>query len=208
MGKKTGIRRKIASNIKYSEALEKKWEGYIIYWTDLDVVCKMRDVDLIWDEIATELDSRNWVNLTAETKRFLSQYRKRGVDIYANTQDFSLIDARARLMVTRVKTMKKVMGSRDISTTKPNPKYIWGVIMIKDLINYRTMTTPETRKYEVIPDFLFIERSLVETYDTRQDIPVGEKPRLHHEVVYCEYHGKGEDETNGIHCNFCQVRHI
>jgi len=143
--KKSGIIRKIASNIKFSEEFEKIADGFLLYWTNTQQLVGLRDVDIVWDEIATELDSRNWVNLDDEMKRFLSQYRKRGVDIYANTQDFSMIDARARLMITSVKSLSKIIGSRDPTPTKPPIKYIWGVIMIREVVNYKE-TEPEKKK--------------------------------------------------------------
>lgn len=197
-------KRPIWSNLKFNEKFEKKWQGYINYWTNTDELVKVRNADIIWDEIATELDARNWVNLSVEMKRFLSQYRKRGIDIYANTQDFSMIDQRARLMITRVYTLKKIMGSRDISTTKPNPKYIWGIITIKEVLNFKE-TDPEKKKYALIPGILLIEKKLVEIYDTTQDIPQGELPRLKHIQVKCEHYGKTDE--HGIQCNFTQIRH-
>jgi len=154
----------------HSEKFEEEWEGYLKYWSNANDLVKLYDVDIIWDEIATELDARNWTNLGEEMKRFLSQYRKRGIDIYANTQDFSMIDQRARLMISNVRTLKKIIGSRDISTTKPNPKYIWGLVMIRDVINFKE-TQIDKKQYEFLPGFMLIERELVEIYDTRQDIP-------------------------------------
>jgi len=201
--RKGNPKRLVWSNLKFSPQFEKRWEGFLSYWTDSNKLVELRNCDVLWDEIATELDSRNWVNLSVEMKRFLSQYRKRGIDIYANTQDFSMIDQRARLMISRVYTLKKLAGSRDISTTKPNPKFLWGLIMVRDVLNFRE-TDPEKKKYALVPTFFFIEKRLVSIYDTTQDIPLGEPPRLKHTVVYCEHHGKTEGNTQ---CNFCQVRH-
>lgn len=199
----TGIKRRIGSNLKFSAEFESRAEGYLFYWTDPDELTKMRDVDIIWDEIATELDARNWINLSVELKRFLSQYRKRGLDIYANTQDFSMIDARARLMISKVQSLTKIVGSRDISTTKPNPKFLWGVIMCRGVTNFKE-TDPEKKKYEFIPSFFLIEKHLVSLYDTTQDIPAGKPARLKHTEVFCEYH----DSADPLHtCNFRQVRH-
>jgi len=182
--KKGNPRRVVWSNLKFAPHIEEKYNGYFAYWTDPSVLCTLRDVDIIWDEIATELDARNWTNLSSEMKRFLSQYRKRGVDIYANTQDFSMIDQRARLMISNVSTLSKILGSSDISTTKPPPKHIWGLVMIRDVENFRE-TDPEKKKYGIIPHFFLIERELVEIYDTRQDIEAGEPPPLRHEVRKC-----------------------
>lgn len=196
-------KRKIYSNIKFSEKFEKKWESYIEYWSDLSDLVKIKDCDIIWDEIATELDSRNWTNLSVEVKRFLSQYRKRGIDIYANTQDFSMVDQRARLMVTKVRTLVKLIGSRDISNTKPAPKKIWGIIFIREVTNYKE-TDPEKKKYEIIPDFLIIKKELTDIYDTRQDIPLGKPTPLKHEVRFCEHH---KDAGGDGKCDFCKTFH-
>lgn len=201
--KRTGILREIWSNMRFSEKFEEKNKDMLRYWSDTNELVKLRNVDILWDEIATELDARNWVNLSVELKRFLSQYRKRGCDIYANTQDFSMVDARARLMISRVTTLRKICGSRDISSTKPNPKFLWGIIMCRDVLNFRE-TDPEKKKYALIPSFFFIEKHLVSLYDTTQDIPVGKPPALHHYTVYCEKHtAQGGDGS----CTFCQTRH-
>jgi len=184
----TGVIRPIYSNLKFSEDFEKEGEGYIFYWSDSAELVKLFDCDIIWDEIATELDSRNFADLSIEMKRFLSQYRKRGIDIYANTQDFSMIDKRARLMISAVRTLNKIVGSRDISTTKPNPKYIWGLVIIRNVQNYRE-DDPEKKKYDLIPTIMFIEKSLVALYDTRQDIPVGKPAPLQHKELHCEFYG-------------------
>lgn len=180
--------RKLYSNMKFSEWFEEKYEGYIEYWSDSSTLVQLRDCEIIWDEIATELDARNWPNLSVEMKRFLSQYRKRGIDIYANTQDFSMIDQRARLMISHVRTLTKIIGSSDISTTKPKPKYIWGLILIRDVENYRE-TNPEKKKYGMIPSFTLLDKHGISIYDTTQDIKTGELPRLKHEVRRCEFYG-------------------
>jgi len=192
-------RRILWSNLKFSESFEEKYKGYFSYWEDSSRLVKLHDCDIIWDEIATELDARNFMNLSIEMKRFLSQYRKRGIDIYANTQDFTMIDARARLMISNVRQLTKIVGSRDISTTKPNPKYIWGLILIRDVINFKE-TEPEKKKFELVPSFMLISRENIEIYDTRQDIPLGKPAPLKHIVKHCEFFG-----TPGHKCETHQV---
>lgn len=175
---KTGTVRKIASNVKFSSAFEEKYKNFILYWADVNELIKLRDVDVLWDEIATELDARNYANLSNDLKRWLSQYRKRGVDVYANTQDFSMVDARCRLMITKVRTIRKLIGSRDPSATKPNPKYIWGVCLLMDVKNWRE-TDAEKKKYDIMSVRTFlIERADIELYDTRQDIAQSPYPPL------------------------------
>jgi hypothetical protein len=199
--KKTGVIRKIFSNLKFSEWFEAEAGEFLEYWSDSSVLVKLSDCDIIWDEIATELDSREFANCSIEMRRFLSQYRKRGIDIYANTQDFSMIDKRARLMISGVRTLTKIAGSRDISTTKPNPKYIWGLVMIRNVQNYHE-DDPEKKKYDIVPSFMFIERELVSIYDTRQDIPLGKPAPLKHRELVCEFH-----DVPGHNCTFRKLVH-
>jgi len=186
----SGIVRPVYSNIHFSEEFEKKWRGFIKYWTTPAELVKLTDCDVLWDEIATELDSRNFANLSDELKRFLSQYRKRGVDIFANTQDFSMVDARARLMVTRVATLSKLIGSPDPSPTKPPIKYIWGLIAVREVINFKE-ANPDKKEYQFFPSFFFIDKEDISIYDTRQAIDSGSLPvrRLRKEIQLCEEDG-------------------
>jgi len=199
---KSGFRRVIWSNMKFSEEFEQECgfgtdETFLMYWSDSFELCKLSDCDILWDEIATELDARNFANLSIEMKRFLSQYRKRGIDIFANTQDFSMIDVRARLMISGVRTLKKVVGSQDISTTKPKPKMIWGLIFVREVTNFREVN-PDKKIYSLF-DFsiFFITKELISLYDTRQDISLGKQPLLKHTELYCE------DEN----CSFHKTMH-
>jgi len=94
--KKSGVLRTLCSNIKFAPHIEEKYRGFIEYWTDPYQLTRKRDVDLIWDEIATYLDSTQWQNVPLELKRWLQQHRKYGIDIYGTTQDFPMIDISMR----------------------------------------------------------------------------------------------------------------
>jgi len=202
---KTQIKRKIWSNIKFASWFEEEAKGYLEYWTDSNELIRLRDIDVIWDEIATDLDSRNWTELSPEMKRFLSQYRKRGIDIYANTQDFSMIDQRARLMITRVQALKKIIGSPDISNTKPIPKHIWGIIITRDFLNFKTSVDQEKRKYSLLFGVSFLTKDGISIYDTTQDIPASKGVALKHKIRYCEHSKEmGGDGS----CTFCVTKHI
>lgn len=172
---RSGVIRKIYSNIHFAPSFVEENKDFIAYWSSPVELTQILDADVIWDEIATELDSRNFANLPDELKIFLSQYRKRGVDIYANTQDFSMVDARARLMVTHVATLSKMIGSADPSPTKPPVKRIWGLVAVREVQNYKE-TNPTKKEYGILPSFFFIDREDVELYDTRQAIQAGTLP--------------------------------
>lgn len=189
---RTGVVRQIVSNIKFSDKFEEEAGQFLRYWSRVDEIVDLRDCDLLWDEIATELDSRNFVNLSDELKRFLSQYRKRGVDIYSNTQDFSMIDQRARLMITRVVTLHKLIGSRDPSPTKPPIKRIWGVVLILDVSNWKA-DDPHNKRYSPFFSLFFIDREDIELYDTRQDIPLSPPLPIKNRYIKVEHVGGPKD---------------
>ncbi len=70
------------------------------------------------------MDSTQWANMPLELKRWLQQHKKRGVGIIGNTQEFLMIDISMRRLVNNVYTLKKFLGSRDPSPTKPPVKRI------------------------------------------------------------------------------------
>lgn len=196
-------KRKLYSNIRFNQEVEEEYEGYIEYWTDVEVLTQIRDSDVIWDEIAVHLDSRMFASLSSGMKRLLSQYRKRGLDIYSNTQDLGMVDINARRVISGAKTASKIIGSSDPSASKPEVSKIWGLIMLRDIENFAE-TNPEKKKYAVIPEFLFITRELVELYDTTQDIGPGVLPKLKHVLQYCEHY----DSNDPLHkCDYKKETH-
>jgi len=167
---KSGQKRQILSNLKFSPEFEKEAGDFLKYWVSVNEITKITDCDLVWDEIAAELDSRSFQTLSEELKRFLSQYDKRGVEIYANTQDYSIIDLRARMFVTRIARVSKVLGSRRPSPTRPPIKTLWGLIVVRDATVINANDASE-KKFGFFPsEFFFIEKELTDLYDTRQVI--------------------------------------
>jgi len=136
------------------------------------------------------LDARSFATLSDEVKRFLSQYDKRGVEIYANTQDYSIVDLRARMFVTRVATMSKIIGSRRPSATKPPIKTVWGLVLVRDLAEWKA-SDPSKKTYEYIPSFFLINKEDVKIYDTRQTIIATALPikKLRIQTLVCDEDG-------------------
>jgi len=112
------------------------------------------------------------------------------VEIYANTQDYSLVDLRARMFVTRVATMSKIIGSARPSPTKPPVKRIWGLILVRDLSEWKA-TDPSKKSYEILPSFFLIDREDVAIYDTRQTIEATQLPvkKLRKQIAVCDEDG-------------------
>lgn len=177
---KYGIFRKVRANSRFSKKFENeckvivdgKEESFLEYWNTMDDILRMRNVDIVWDEIATNMDAREAMTLPPEVKRFLSQFRKRGLEIYANTQDFSFLDKRARYFITDMFFLSKIIGSPDPSPTKPPVKKIWGWVA-KRRVKPESMKAenPEQIQFTLIPSFFPIKKEDTEMYDTLDDIP-------------------------------------
>jgi len=195
---KSGIKRLLATNLKFTEWVEVEYKDFIFYWTDPALLIKLRDVDIIWDEVATYLDSTQWANVPLELKRFLQLHRHYGIEIYGSTQDFPMIDISMRRLVKSAYYVRKLCGSRDKSATRPPVKHPWGVIFIREIDPATFTKDKEEYKFLLIPSFLFITKKLCNTFDTTQELLPGKYPPLRHIERHCDQPG----------CSFCKVTHI
>jgi len=145
----------------------------------------LRDADVFWDEMATHMDATQWANMSLELKRWLQQHRKLGVDIYGNSQDFAQVDKSARRLVQTLYYLTKIIGSRDISATRPPVKHVWGLVFLRELDPQEY--DEEKKKFSGKGiGFRFIRREYVDCFDTRQQIEVGKYPPLRHIERDCE----------------------
>jgi len=181
-------------------------DGFMIHYYDSEefhrVVPFLRDCDVFVDEIGAIIPADGWKDTPLETRRFFAQHRKRGIEIYANTQNFNMVDINAREMISHVYHAIKIMGSRDISATKPPPKYIWGLCVLLEVENFRTTGRGDSPTYTGFPDCLFIDRDLIEIYDTTEDIKGAGYAPFRHVLRKCEKHGLEDG------CDFVKVAHI
>jgi len=175
--KETSNIRKVATNMKLSKELEAEYGDFIEYWSAPEELLKYRDVDIVWDEIATHLDSTQWANVPMDLKRFLQQHRKRGIDIYGTTQAFGMVDISMRRLVDSLKICSKLFGSRNPSATRPPVTTIWGLIWISEV---DPLTFEDEKPKRVGWDWLWISHNLVDVYDTLQEIQMGKYPPLKH----------------------------
>jgi len=182
---KTGIVRHLYSNLKFSEHVESVYGDYIRYWTDTADLVKLKDVDVFWDEMAAHLDATQWQNMSLELKRWLQQHRKLGIDIYGNSQDFAQVDKSARRLVGTLYHFTKLIGSRDISATRPAVQFVWGLIFMKS-IDPQTYDEMKSKQNAQGIGFRFIRKEYIQAFDTRQPVPVGKYPPLRHMERDCE----------------------
>lgn len=201
--KKTGIVRKVYSNLLFSKSVEKRYGMFIEYWSDPVELINLQDVDIVWDEISNHLDSAQWKDTPVQLKSWFRQHDKVGIDIIANTQDFGSVDISARRVAEKVLHAFKVIGSRRPSNTRPPVKTVWGLVLLRSV--RRKSYTAETVDYMYSSPLFFdllnartLSRKTVEIFDTRQKINKGKLPPLQHIVRECEDDG----------CSFKRISHV
>jgi len=184
-------KRLVYANLKVSE----KWlnnkrhelaQSFIRYWDDPMELIDVHDADIIWDEIARALDSRDWANLSPKLKKFIQEHDKVGVDIYANTQSPMQVDVMFRRNCEKIWRVTKLMGSARPSPTKPPTRFIWGICFLRELerVSFGKEEDQEQFKAPFFTLFYFfnlrwIDRATCEFFDTRWRIK-GHYPPFEH----------------------------
>lgn len=205
----SGILRKIAPNqpINYKLLGDDAEKFFLPVWEDLSELCKLRDCDVLWDEAANEIDARNFAMLSGRVKKFLSRFDKRGIEIYANTQDFNMLDKRARTMMSQVFVVYKILGSRRPSNTRPKVEKPWGFYWIREWENFKDekcLSDETLRSLSILPEeFFFLEKIDIELYDTGYETGDKTYPPLEHVEQKCERHGLEDDG-----CSFKKTSHL
>lgn len=182
--KKLGVVRKVALNFHINQQLQKKYHDYLYYWTDPMQLIELKDFDLFIDEIANYFPSDKWKDTHYEVRRMFAQHRKRGMEIFANTQDYRMVDINCRRMLSRVFQLFKIIGSRSPSATLPKIKHPWGVIAQFEL-DPETLEDDKEKERVGLPTFFFITKKLVDLYDTKEDIKPAPPPNFHHITRSC-----------------------
>jgi len=195
---KTGHQRMLWTNLQLSPSVEKEFDGFFTYWTDLRQLTPLRDVDVIIDEVATYFDARLWETLSLEMRRWLAQHRKFGIEIYGTSQDFAQVDKAFRRLTSDLLYLTKLAGSRDISATRPPPKFIWGLSIVRTLDP--SVYDEQKSKFaaEGLPKFMVITRKGTAIFDTRAEVKLSSALPLKHIEKVCE----------DANCTFHKVVHV
>lgn len=182
--KRTGIIREVHTNLELSSKFRSKYGRYLFKWDQIDQLVGLRDVDIFVEEIGIYFDAQRWKEMSPIVKRFFALHRHYGIDIYGNTQDFAQVDISVRRMTQKLYYLRKIIGSRDPSPTKPDIKFIWGLIWFFTLnpIDYQENFKLNQMSFNF--DFLWISKKLCDIYNTRQDFSPP-KEYLTHKVKTC-----------------------
>jgi len=207
----TGIPRPIYSNIQFSNEFTDyaKSQGIELkYWKNIDDLVKLDEADIICDEVGNYFDSRGWENLSLDCRRWLTQGAKTGIEFYGGAQDFAQVDIAFRRLVQDgdLKNIRKIVGSRRPSKTKPPVKFIWGICVMWDMDAQGYDEKNKSFASGWIPSAIFlIRKKYCRIFDTNQKLLLSELPALRHQVRFCE---KCVEKGGDGSCTFCKVTHV
>lgn len=173
--------RKIVSNIAYSKSLEEYAEkrGITIqYWRDIGELEHLTECDLFIDEVGAYFDSRTFADLPLSTRLWLAQAQKLGVDMYAGAQDWGQIDVSYRRLVNQLYELKKVLGTRRPSRTRPPGKNPWAIIFSWEVAPENSNDSSELKTLSIFPTIHWASKKSFSRFDTNARIPTGEYPPL------------------------------
>lgn len=180
--KKYKLNRKVFVNLHMTVTEELK--PFLFYYSDLFALIRETDCDIVIDEVSVFLPCDKWKDTHFEIRRMLAQHRKRGIEIYANTQDYRMVDINFRRMIHNAFIVRKGLGNRNPSSTLPPIKHIWGFYLKRDL-DPAILEDLGSKVFISLPSFHLIRRKYVNMYDTREDIKPGTPPPFHHQVRRC-----------------------
>jgi len=188
--------RQVLSNTHFSDSITDKYKDRLVYWHDpLEMIFTdyplnkhiRRDFDVLWDEMAVDLPSDKWKDTDPEVRRFFAQHRKRGIQIYGNTQDYMMVDINARRMATEVWQTHKIIGNRDPSSTLPKINTFWGLILKWQLDKQCIRADDMDRRHiDILPEIIWISKKLVLAFDTSEDIYKTENMFYQHKIKMCQ----------------------
>lgn len=177
IAKKYGKKRTVYSNMKFAkhvhEAFPEPWQ--IKYWAERHELIGIRQADIIIDEEQAYFDSQEWQMMSSREKRFFQQHRRYGVDIYAASQDFAQVDKSIRRVTQKLYRFTKVLGTRDISSTRPDPKFVFAVSLVHehDPQTYDEVISKLDGQGELV-SALFITKKGTQVFDTTEEIQPSE----------------------------------
>jgi len=186
------------TNLQLSPQVEAEFPGLIKYWTELKALPPLRDCDVVIDEVSVYFDARLWETLSLEMRRWLAQHRKFGIEIYGTSQDFAQVDKAFRRLTSNLLYLSKIIGSRDISATRPDPRWVWGLVLVRELDP--TVYDEQKSKFATagLPNFMFISRAGTQIFDTRAEVKLSNALPLKHIEKECER----------ADCSFHKVVHV
>jgi len=205
--KRTQVIRPIYSNLRINQDIIDHYKiiydtpeqgEFLKYYIDSDELLDIKNADVFIDEIGTYFDAQEYKNMSPQLKRWIQQHRKRGVEIWATAQDFAQLDKSFRRLTDTVYYNVKLIGSRDVSATKPPPKYIWGISLVRHLDP--TVYDEQKSKFAAngFPSFMFITREGTEVFNTRAEVRLSNALPLKHIMKECE----------NVDCSFKKTVHV
>jgi hypothetical protein len=197
----TKLKRKIYHNFDLNEKILKENPGYFVKWRSLVDLHSVRESDVFYDEIGLYYDSQQWEKVSFKSKRWLALHEHYGNELYGTAQSYGQVAIQFRRITTKLLLLRKIIGSRRPSKTKPPVKFAWGLCYCSILDPQTYDEKEQTKQATFSFDFLFIKKSNTGIYNTLADEIKPDTEPFEHEQREC----KDPEHPN---CGFKKVYHF
>jgi len=199
---KTNIKRPILTNLLFSQDFENYATSRnvpIKYWTNLEDIIYETECDVFIDELVKFFDSRQWLNLSLDSKHWLTQGAKTGIHVYATSQDFSQVEKQFRLLCSQVFVVTKIIGSPRPMKSAPSVNFVWGLCSVRR-VDPKSFNGDSTtmKSLDFIPSFFFISKDDTSIFNTNAKVIPTNPPvkRLREQKI--EYMKDGQIIKTGV----------
>lgn len=149
-----------------------------VEFENLTDILYLTEADIFIGELLKFFPARGSDPLSNEQLDFLTEGAKSGVFMYCASQDFSQVHKQFRILVNEVFIVTKLIGSNRPIKSRPNSKYVWGIIMARQ-VNPDTFkgdnVTMEEESF-TFPQIYFLKRSVTDLFNTNLKVPLTEHP--------------------------------
>lgn len=170
----------------FKKGKNEKYRFLIKYWDNPMELIDVKDCDIIWDEIARHLDSRDWEKLHPRIKQFIQEHDKDGNHIYCNTQTPMQVDVMFRRTCHFMWRITRIAGCRRPSRTMPPVRLIWGLYIKRQIARVSFGKEESEEQFETSPwDWLklwnlsWVDPDTCMFFDTHQKIKAHYPPLEH-----------------------------
>jgi hypothetical protein len=186
---KTGIKRKVCSNIKFSSLIEKEFKSFIHYWSDINEIVTFESADILIDEIAIYFDAQSWADTSMDVKRFLRLHRHYEVDIYGVAQDFDTVDISFRRLTRHLWHIHRIFGTAEPSKMRPASKRPF-VISLFRLVDKKDYEKKKEEYTYISSEWNLFTKRDFDVFNTHEKFTVNTTLPLRHIVKACSECGK------------------
>lgn len=194
---------KTIASIKTTEQLVSfNRDRHLDYWDNVDqlhycprMYCwkgskphHIHNTDIGWDEIGNDIPPDNWKNNPDWLRQIFSHARKRQNRIFANAQRYEMVDIHFRRQVDVAYVVNKLIGTRDINASRPDPKWVFVLQIVREFDPEQIEVEGDPRHLDTswfFKGLYWYSKKDTDIFDTTFELPPYQVTKMKEVVLQC-----------------------